>query len=70
MDLDQEKKGQIQRKRRAEEQSKDLSGNVFTLKYNNAPNAKNYSNCDISGSFYEVSARVLDISGNVLKKLR
>lgn len=25
-----------------------------TDKYNNNPDAKNYSNCDISGSFYEV----------------
>lgn len=25
-------------------------------KYNNNPSAKNYSNCDISGSFYSVTA--------------
>jgi hypothetical protein len=30
--------------------------------YNNDPNVKNYSNCDISGSFYTVTA--FDLSTN------
>jgi hypothetical protein len=35
--------------------------------YNNDPNIKNYSNCDISGSFYTVTA--FDLSTNeVVKK--
>lgn len=35
--------------------------------YNNDPNVKNYSNCDISGSFYTVTA--FDLSTNeVVKK--
>jgi hypothetical protein len=39
--------------------------------YNNNPNVKNYSNCDISGSFYtvgEASKTPIDISGADLNK--
>ena len=46
----------------------DISGNLaFFPKglFNPDPNAKNYSNCDISGSFYAIHA--LDISGSVIK---
>ena len=61
-----------QKKKMPQEQTKDLSGNICVMKFNNDPNAKNYSNCDILGSFYEVTEQVskTDISGNVLKKLR
>lgn len=35
--------------------------------FNNDPLAKNYSNCDIVGSFYEIYT-ITDISGNTVAK--
>jgi len=65
--MDQEKKKQ--EKQQKQEQTKDLSGNVFVMKFNNDPNAKNYSNCDILGSFYEITEHASKTEPD-LKKLR
>lgn len=47
--------------------SDPISNVTFTM--NLDPNAKNYSNCDINGSFYEASPAVIsDISGAKVDK--
>jgi len=54
-----------QKQKQKQEQEPTTHGSYIVMpvnSFNNNPDSKNYSNCDVAGSFYAI----VDLSGNVI----